>query len=286
MSERLIETCVTCGDGIVQRVVLVVGRRQRVYCSHTCLRADVEARRAARNRLRLRVALAIAVPAALYVAGKVTWQRHRAPARQTISLAWPEGLPVWDAPPPPVLFGPPWPPTDEQWIAVFDQASWTFPLPGPARRPLSADARVFGPERPSRCRVAGLCGVDLGGELWGEHVHAAMDGVVERVQGDGNERRGGHYVRLSHLGGMVFTQYFHLADSPRGLTRGAHVKAGDVIGLVSDTGLAERETRHLHFTLSVRPSADLPEVYWDPSPWLEPAPLKVPAHGTVAGYVP
>jgi murein DD-endopeptidase MepM/ murein hydrolase activator NlpD len=92
-------------------------------------------------------------------------------------------------------------------------------------------------------------------------------------------------VRLAHFGGQVYTQYYHLAALPRGLVRGAHVKAGDVIGLLGDTGLAG-EPRHLSFALSIRPSVDLPEVYWDPRPWLARWPLHTPSTGTVAGYLP
>ena len=47
------------------------------------------------------------------------------------------------------------------------------------------DSRVFGAvrpgERPAECRN-GHCGVDLGGEIWGEQVHAVHDGVVDCVQ--------------------------------------------------------------------------------------------------------
>jgi murein DD-endopeptidase MepM/ murein hydrolase activator NlpD len=188
------------------------------------------------------------------------------------------------------LIGPPWPPTDEQWTAVLDAASGVFPLPGPTRRAITLDGRIFGLDppkggRPSLCREDGHCTVDLGGELWGEHVHAAFDGVVERVHGGDDERRGGHFVRLAHFGGQVFTQYFHLAATPRYIVRGAHVKAGDVIGLLGDTGLAG-EPRHLSFALSIRPASDYAEVYWDPRPWLARWPLRTPATGTVAGYLP
>ena len=104
---------------------------------------------------------------------------------------------------------------------------------------------------------AGACGVDLGGELWGEHVYAVQDGVVDRAHREGNEERGGIYVRLSHFGGMVFTQYFHLAAIPRLLSRGDRVKAGEVIGLLGDTGTGGGR-RHLHFALSIRPRASCP----------------------------
>ena len=156
-----------------------------------------------------------------------------------------------------IFFGPAWPPTDDDWTYAFARASWVYPLPGPVKRAPTVDARVFGPEpprdRPASCRKPGACGVDLGGELWGEHVYAVQDGVVDRVHREGNEEHGGIYVRLSHFGGMVFTQYFHLAAIPRLLSRGDHVKAGEVIGLLGDTGTGGGR-RHLHFALS----SDLP----------------------------
>lgn len=283
------EICVVCGEEAHEdyRFVLVRWRRQEVYCSERCLKKNVLRRRRARRAAQLRWSLRLAVPLVLVVVATTLWKRHRAPQRHAISYAWPEALPVWDPPPMPPVFGPPWPPTDEQWTAVFDAQRWTYPLPGPVRRAQAADGRIFGPEppreRPALCREEGHCGIDLGGELWGEHVYAAMDGIVERVYGD--ERRGGHAVRLSHLGGQVSTQYFHLAATPRYIGRGAHVKAGEVIGLLGDTGL-DGARRHLHFALSVRPSSELSEVYWDPTPWLGAAPLRLPPHGTVAGFAP
>jgi murein DD-endopeptidase MepM/ murein hydrolase activator NlpD len=285
------ETCFLCGCRVSEneRLVLVRGKRHQVHCSESCLRETIRRRQLARTAARRRWFLRLSLPALLLVGAGTLWKRHRAPERHAISYAWPEGLPVADPPPAPIIFGPPWPPTDEQWTAVFDRARWTYPLPGPIRRAPTVDGRILGPEppreHPALCRAAGHCGIDLGGELWGEHVYAALDGVVERVQGDGNDRRGGHYVRLSHMGGMVFTQYFHLAAAPRGLAHGVRVRAGDVIGLVGDTGL-EGARRHLHFALSIRPSSELQEVYWDPTPWLLGAPLRVPPHGTVAGFAP
>ena len=285
--------CVICGGPVDGRqgLVLVRGRQQQAHCSETCLRASLRRHalaRAASRRRALRGLSALSLLAALWLVVAGVWRRHRRPPSRSISYAWPD-VHGGETAPKPFVFGPPWPPTDEQWTALFDGAAWTHPLPGPDRRVPARDPRVFGPEpprdRPAICRKAWHCGVDLGGELWGEHVYAALDGVVERVQGDGNERRGGHYVRLSHFGGTMFTQYFHLAATPRKLTRGTHVSAGEVIGLLGDTGL-DGARRHLYFSLSVRPSNDLPEVYWDPTPWLARATLRLPPHGTVAGYAP
>ena len=188
------------------------------------------------------------------------------------------------------MFGPAWPPSDEDWQIAFAHTAWLYPLPGPARRAPTADDRLL-TTRPSArrpdpvCRVPAKCGVDLGGELWGEHVYAAHDGVVDRVQHGTGEDRGDVYVRLSHFGGMVFTHYDHLAAVPRRILRGAPIKAGDLIGLVGDTG-SEHPHRYLHFALSVHPSSEFPEVYWDPTTLMARWPLQSPPHGTVAGFVP
>jgi murein DD-endopeptidase MepM/ murein hydrolase activator NlpD len=127
----------------------------------------------------------------------------------------------------------------------------------------------------------------MGGQLWGEHVYAVQDGVVDRVRRGGDDEHGGGYVRIAHFGGMVFTQYFHLAAIPRGVGRGARVAAGDVVGLVGDTGVGDERNSgaraHLHFTFSIRPSSAFAETYWDPAPLMERWPLRVPPHGTVAG---
>jgi murein DD-endopeptidase MepM/ murein hydrolase activator NlpD len=285
------ETCFHCSVpvGEDERLVLVRGKRYEVFCSESCLRTSIRRRRQAKAAARRRWFLRLSLPCFLLIGVVSLWKRHRSAPPHSISYAWPEGLPVADTPPAPVVIGPPWPPTDEQWTAVFDRVGWTYPLPGPIRRAQIVVGRIFGPEpppeHPARCRVSDQCGIDLGGELWGEHVYAALDGVVDRVQSDGKDRGGGHCVRLSHLGGMVFTQYCHLAAIPRNLGRGVRVTAGDVIGLVGDTGLKGAHPL-LHFALSIRPSSDLSEVYWDPTRWLIRAQLRMPPHGTVAGFAP
>jgi murein DD-endopeptidase MepM/ murein hydrolase activator NlpD len=85
---------------------------------------------------------------------------------------------------------------------------------------------------------------------------------------------------------MVFTHYHHLAATARRVRRGARIGAGEVIGLLGDTGLREGERRHLHFALSVRPSSELAEAYWDPAPLMTAWRLRVPPNGTVAGLAP
>ncbi|HJZ88790.1 MAG TPA: M23 family metallopeptidase [Polyangia bacterium] len=281
-------TCLNCGNTLDEdeRFVLVSGPVRRVHCSESCLQASMRAvrraHRAARRRWQVMAGLA-----GLAVIGFIVLSRSRqAPSAGSIVSGPPPDLVTDAAGPRP--FGPPWPPSDAFWSAEFAQASWVYPLPGPLRRAPVADRRIFGPERPadrpSQCRSKNRCGIDLGGELWGEHVYAAHDGVVERVHRGSGDEHADVYVRLSHWGRMVFTQYYHLAAIPRGIGPGVHVKAGDVIGLVGDTG--SRNARpHLYFSISIRPSSELPEVYWDPEPLIVQWPLRQPTHGSVAGLV-
>jgi len=296
--------CVVCRTDIAdgERFVLLRARRPEAHCSEACLIETVETRRRARAAARRRRWLAASLVVLALVGARAFWQRFHRPEPASISFDPPE---VRSAPrprPEPVFYGPTWPPTDEDWQWTFAHASWTYPLPGPARRAPAVDDRILdrvtvAPEPAGRhgvrapaaaapvCRDPGHCGVDLGGELWGEHVYAVHDGVVDRVQRAPGDEPGGVYLRLAHFGGMVFTHYFHLAAVPRGVVRGAAIKAGDVIGLVGETG-SEHPGRYIHFALSVRPASEMLEVYWDPAPLMAAWPLRLPPHGTVAGFVP
>jgi peptidase M23-like protein len=174
------------------------------------------------------------------------------------------------------------PPVQPEWVKDVLRDVWLHPLAGPMRRMPSLDGAVFGAERPGErppeCKN-GHCGVDIGGDVWGEPVLAVHDGVVDRVQRGPNEEHGGLYVRLAHRNGTVFTQYFHLAAIPRWLHVGKPVEAGEIIGLVGDSGVKESGP-HLHFTISVRPGPDQPEQFIDPEPLIALWPLHLTAHGT------
>ena len=146
---------------------------------------------------------------------------------------------------------------------------------------------MFGAGRPGNRAVEcrnGHCGVDLGGEIWGEHIHAVHDGVVDYVQRGANPQRGGRFVRITHRNGTVITQYFHLAAIPRWLERGVHVKGGDVVGLLGDSGVHE-SAPHLHFSISIRQVPGGPEKYIDPEPLIALWPLRVPVDGGESGLV-
>jgi len=284
--------CMVCRNVVRadDQVVLAIGRRRAVHCSEQCVDETVRSQARVRRVWRWRAVAGASVVALLF-AGVSTVRRHRKPLARAIAFPWLET--GWKKPEAsqPIYFGPAWPPTDDDWKFAFDRASWIYPLPGPVRRAPAASDRLLAPEpaknRPGPfCRKPGICGVALGGQLWGEHVYAVQSGVVDYARATGSDEQGGGTVRIAHFGGMVFTHYFHLAAIPKGIARGARVAAGDVVGLVGDTGTAVEgrgPRSHLHFALSIHPSVELPDVYWDPTPLMADWPLKVPPHGTVAG---
>lgn len=269
-------TCVRCGQlaDVRTRHLTIEGSQVRVYCSQRCATeplpiAPLPPPRPARWHHLLRIA--VGVPMLVFTSG---YTPHPPPSAAPVAATTRPATP----PPEPPRFGPSWPPSEQDWMAEIASDAWLHPLDGPHRRMPIRDARVFGAERPgdrpAECR-GGHCGVDLGGEVWGEPIHAAHDGIVDRVQRGPNDEHGGLYVRLSHRGGTIFTQYFHLAAIPKWIQPGVHVKIGDVVGLLGDTGV-KHSSAHLHFTVSVKPAAQVPERYIDPEPLVALWPLRMP----------
>jgi murein DD-endopeptidase MepM/ murein hydrolase activator NlpD len=68
----------------------------------------------------------------------------------------------------------------------------------------------------------------------GTPVYAAADGTVSFA---GAESGFGHLVRVRH-GGSYETSYGHLSSFARGISGGAHVRQGDLLGYVGSTGLS------------------------------------------------
>ncbi len=280
--------CPQCGGPLDVHTphVIIDGSTVRAFCSADCVtrsteatsESDAPAPAAPGNRWLGRLVRAgVGLPflaLSSFGGSPIPAPQSRSPLH---AIATPQP-PLADEP----TFGPAWPPTDQEWQAEISSDSWIHPLDGPRRRMPISDSRVFGAERsgerPGECNN-GHCGVDLSGP-WGEPVHAAHDGVVDRVQRGANEDHGGLYLRLSHHNGTIFTQYFHLAAIPRRLEPGTHVKVGEVIGLVGDTGVKHSEP-HLHFTISVRPGAEVSERYIDPEPLIALWPLRIPIDDVV-----
>jgi murein DD-endopeptidase MepM/ murein hydrolase activator NlpD len=280
--------CPTCRKPVEvrSRHVLISGTTAHAFCSADCLRAaagdgeDVGLYPAPPRKRARRLYVGSVVFIGLMMVRDQPRESDPHPAAGGIALAsTPRGAAagVKGA----LRFGPAWPPTDADWMSEIAQDAWIHPLDGPTRRMPFNDARTFGAERPGErpieCR-SGHCGVDIGGEVWGEPVHVVHDGVVDRVQRGPNDDHGGLYVRVAHRGGTVFTQYFHLAAIPRRVVVGLPVKIGEVIGLLGDSGV-KHSTAHLHFTISVKPSKELPEHYIDPEPLIALWPLRLPVQG-------
>ena len=271
--------CAQCGGATPLRTphVQIDGGAVRAFCSASCASGVLPLARALPEpptrlvRKRFLLALLLA-PLLIFTSGRA---RHELPPPAALVKAAPAALapPVED----PAQFGPHWPPTDRDWMAEISSDTWMHPLDGPNRRMPISDSRVFGAERqgdrPGECNN-GHCGVDLSGP-WGERVHAVHDGIVDRVQRGPNEDHGGLYVRIAHKDGTIFSQYFHLAAIPRHLEPGVRVKVGDVVGLLGDSGV-KHSAAHLHFTLSVRPSAQAVEKFMDPEPLIALWPLRIP----------
>ncbi|HEY2899554.1 MAG TPA: M23 family metallopeptidase [Polyangia bacterium] len=282
--------CAMCEGALTTgRYVPVRPSLQQVFCSPVCLSAALRKQRARRWAARYRNLRRLTIGLVLLGACVMPYQWALRQGPQPVGLATMVGSDDRPAPPslPAGWFGPEWPPTETSVLALLGRDAWIHPLAGPTRRMPRSDSRVFGAGRPGNRAVEcrnGHCGVDLGGEIWGEHIRAVHDGVVDYVQRGANPDHGGRFVRISHHNGTVFTQYFHLAAIPRNIERGVVVKAGDLIGLLGDSGVKESQP-HLHFSVSIRLWEKGPEKYMDPEPLIALWPLRVPIDEGNAGLV-
>lgn len=286
-------TCPVCGtdyDPLRARATLVVDGKVRAYCSSSCKE------RAALPPPELPVADAdddYVPPPLPSMWSRMSWRGAAGVAAAGIAVLALGGKLVATAPPAVASILPLQPkaapaplPSAADAFAMLAPAMggaaerdvWYHPLPGPKRTLPERDTRRFGAARegmrPEEC-AGGHCGVDIG-TTNGMLVLAAHDGVVERVERDpevgGRRGNEGRFVRINHKGGTVVTSYIHLESIREDLKPGIPVKAGEAIGTVGDSGV-QHSGPHLHFAVSVRPSADGPELYIDPEPLLHLWPL-------------
>jgi murein DD-endopeptidase MepM/ murein hydrolase activator NlpD len=275
---------------VKSRHVAVAGSAVRIYCSGDCLQAflsgavnepapQVEPEEPTPMWPRV-VGISIGLGALVFLNGPAIEVVEVPPV---VSVASMPEIPMSMAPPSPDLLAEEARREAERaleaaLVADLAKDAWFHPLSGPERRMPKNHVQAFGAERPGdrpvEC-VSGHCGVDLGGGLWGEPVRAAHAGIVDRVNRGPNEEHGGVYVRLAHREGTVFTWYFHLAAVPRWINAGTPVEAGDLIGLIGDTGI-KSSAAHLHFAISVKPAPGAQERYLDPESLIAIWPLWIP----------
>lgn len=272
------------------RHIAVDGPAIRVYCSEACLQGVVELDeldgleelvpiKEPPRRLRWWIAAGVVIGGTVAV-GQAVW-RDEPPPSVMIPLPAPPAVAPAPVPVATVAQEEKPPPQDEALLRELMQDAWIHPLAGPTRRMPINHTAAFGAERqgqpPPEC-LSGHCGVDVGGAVWGEPVHAVHDGVVAWVNRGPNEEHGGIFVKLAHRNGSLFSWYFHLAAVPRWITPGVRITAGQVIGLLGDTGV-QRSGPHLHFAMTVKPTDGARERYLDPEPLIAIWPLWIVEDG-------
>lgn len=104
----------------------------------------------------------------------------------------------------------------------------------------------------------------------GTPIYAIADGVVEEHSGDSQWESFGNHVVIQHSipGQNVESLYAHMIAGSSTLQPGDHVKVGDFIGLVGDTGSATGP--HLHLEVHID------KVPVDPYAWLQANATNVP----------
>lgn len=90
-------------------------------------------------------------------------------------------------------------------------------------------------------------GIDISAEgIENKPVYAVLDGVIEFA---GTHETYGKMVRIAHENGKIKSIYAHLKEIPENIYPAVHVKKGQIIGRVGNTGLSTGP--HLHFELRI-----------------------------------
>jgi len=108
-------------------------------------------------------------------------------------------------------------------------------------------------------------GVDLAAPI-GTPIHATGDGRIDTIE---HHSTYGNVIKISHQN-TYSSVYAHMHHFQRGLSRGSHVKRGQVIGYVGQSGLADGP--HCHYEFHVN---DLPI---NPSTVILPRAASIPQH--------
>ena len=134
---------------------------------------------------------------------------------------------------------------DEELPVTVDVRYFVSPVAGMTSKDFEIDIPVYSLTM-NDCRAH--TGVDIAASL-GSEVVAASSGVVCRVWSDPMM---GQSVTIDH-GDEIYTTYMNLSpEIAEGITVGAKVTMGQIIGSVGDTSLTEiAEEPHLHFEIKV-----------------------------------
>jgi murein DD-endopeptidase MepM/ murein hydrolase activator NlpD len=137
------------------------------------------------------------------------------------------------------------------------------------RKPVRSDtvrlASGFGMRRHPLLGIYRLhAGVDWAGPI-GTPILAAGNGVIEEAKYKGDY---GNYVRMSHANGYN-TAYGHMLRFGPGITVGAKVRQGQVIGFIGNTGLSHGP--HVHYEVLIN------------SRHVDPSQLQVPQERRLEG---
>ena len=121
--------------------------------------------------------------------------------------------------------------------------SYVAPCDGHVQKDYSEDVLVFS-QTMNDHRIH--LGVDIAGKV-GDPVKAFGGGTVERIYSDNFM---GKTVVIDHGNGLK-SYYMNLAaDIPEGVTEGARVEAGSLIGAIGETAISEcADSPHLHFEI-------------------------------------
>ncbi len=140
----------------------------------------------------------------------------------------------------------------------------TLPLPGRGElatpvRGIVGGCGYFGCPRPGHLHN----GIDMLAPA-GSPIHAAESGTVAVLESIGQSGGYGNFVCLQHRPHLA-TCYAHMSAVAARLALGAHVRRGEVIGLVGSTGSSSAP--HLHFEVRRGPAA-CQSCAVDPAPFL------------------
>lgn len=142
-------------------------------------------------------------------------------------------------------------------IATDAPGTWIWPTSGKLTQPFGCTGFWAEPRRGSCDHFHS--GIDIANDR-GTPVRAVADGVVELVGWDPWIHPDPDWmVIINHPGGLQ-TMYAHLRAKPvDGISRGAHVVQGQLIGLMDMTGRATGP--HLHFAVYLNGTAVNPRNY-------------------------